>query len=138
MWVPNSVFPRKILEQAVKVFRREIPQWWCGGECYCNCVRLDLKNHGVRFDEAADFDFAREPHVGRWFAVDSSGVLTTGFSNSIWHQKHLWVLDNYSGFSVQESKDWSAKYLPLIDGSPKSSDRTWVAQLKVAKLNPTK
>jgi hypothetical protein len=135
LWtVPEKVFPRKFIERAVRIFRKKYPQWRCGGECFCNCVKLDLKSHTVRFDEAADFNFVREPHVGRWFAVDASGVLTSGFSNSIWHHKHLWVTSSYFGFSVEESESWSAKYLPLIEGTPKSSDKTWAAQLKAANL----
>lgn len=98
------------------------------------CVRLDLKDGLVRFDEAPDFDTAREPHVGRWLTACHDGYRLEGFSQNIWHHKFLWVKPSYQGFSVEESEAWSAKYSPLIAGVPKASVRTWEAQLEAAGL----
>ena len=78
-----------------------------------NCLMYDRKNPNVlRFDEASDFDTAREPSPGNMYSVDTStGYITKRFSPQIWHHKWLWVLDDYKGFNVQESYEWSKKWL---------------------------
>lgn len=93
------------------------------------CLRLDLRDGLVRFDEAPDFDSAREPHVGKWLLVCHDGYVKTGESNSIWHHKWLWVKPDYQGFEVKESRSWSARYVPLLKEPPRGTDKSWRAQL---------
>jgi len=98
------------------------------------CLRLDLEWGLVRFDEAPDFDSAREPQVGRWLTVCHDGHASRGVSPAIWHHKWLWVRDDYRGFDVAASRAWSARYSPLIAGAPVGSARAFEAQLKVAGI----
>jgi hypothetical protein len=99
-----------------------------------NCAVIELRTLAVRLDEAPDFDTAREPHVGRWFWYSQAPKIVQGRSNAIWHHKWLWVEDDYRGFNVGASFRWSAKYIPLIKGVPKASDKTWATQLAKAGL----
>jgi hypothetical protein len=93
------------------------------------CMRIALDGTEFRFDEAPDFDTAREPHVGRWFRVMRGGKWEIGYSDSIWHHKFLWTKNDYDGFSVAESRAWSAKYAPLLKEPPKGTQMAWQAQL---------
>ncbi len=92
------------------------------------CLRLDLKDGLVRFDEAPDFDSAREPHVGKWLLVCHDGYARRGVSQAIWHHRWLWVKPSYYRFNTDNAMAWSATYLPLIAGVPKASDYAWNAQ----------
>lgn len=96
-----------------------------------NCIRYTFNNGNVRFDECPDFDTAREPHVGRYLEVSpkTGEVVRSGHSNSIFHHKWLWVKDDYKGFNVQESYDWSKLWLSKLQETAKGTDRTWKAQL---------
>lgn len=96
-----------------------------------NCIRYTFNNGNVRFDECPDFDTAREPHVGRYLEVSpkTGEVVRSGRSNSIFHHKWLWVKDDYKGFNVQESYDWSKLWLSKLKETAKGTDRTWQAQL---------
>ena len=78
-----------------------------------NCLMYDKKKPDtLRFDEAPDFDSAREPMPGH---------------------KWLWVKDDYKGFDVEESYEWSKKWLEKIS-SPSGYIDKWKAELKDAGL----
>jgi len=98
------------------------------------CVRLDLEWGYVRFDQAPDFDTAREPRVGWWLEVRHDGYVRKGESDAIWHHKWLWVKDGYPGFDVAASRAWSARYAPLIAGAPLGTRKGFEAQLEAAGL----
>lgn len=70
----------------------------------------------VRFDEAPDFDTAREPFTGNWVYVDteSGDINSRGQSKQIWHNKWMWVKDDYTGFDVEEAYEWSKRWNQLI------------------------
>jgi len=42
----------------------------------------------------------------------------------------LWVKDDYTGFDVKGSKEWSRKWTFTIDGTAKGTDKSWQQQLK--------
>ena len=64
----------------------------------------------IRFDTAEDFDTAREPSPGKMFLVDiDNETVNERFSNQIWHHKWLFVKDDYKGFDVMQSYEWSKK-----------------------------
>jgi hypothetical protein len=99
-----------------------------------SCVRLDLKTMDVRFDEAPDFDTAREPHVGRTFTFFNTGHHAEGHSNALFHHRWLWVRPTYVPFDPAESRRWSAKYSSLIASAPSGSARVFARQLAEAGL----
>lgn len=94
------------------------------------CVVIDFNNNTLRFDEAPDFNSAREPHVGDFILVDMSTyrIIRHGHSNAIWHHKWMWVDDDYTGFNVEESYQWSKLYTKRIR-RPSGSERIWLQQL---------
>lgn len=70
------------------------------------------------FIYSPDFDTSPEPISGNSIRVNPDG--STKFTQQkndpqIYHHKHLWVNDDYTGFDVQKSKDRSAHYNPIID-----------------------
>ncbi len=100
-----------------------------------NCLMYDKKKPDtLRFDEAPDFDSAREPMPGTMLSVDTStGKIIKRYSPQIWHHKWLWVKDDYKGFDVEESYEWSKKWLEKIS-SPSGYIDKWKAELKDAGL----
>lgn len=104
-----------------------------------NCLMYDKKKpETLRFDSAPDFDTAREPSPGQMVAVDvSTRTLTKLSSRQIWHHKWLWVMDDYTGFDVEESYQWSQKWLEKIT-SPSGYPERWESALKSAGLDEDK
>lgn len=100
-----------------------------------NCVMIDEKNRTIRFDEAPDFDTAREPHVGDFIEVNLCTLdIRHGHSDAIWHHKWMWVDDDYNGFDVEESYQWSKKWTSYIRKAS-GSERIWLQQLKEANID---
>lgn len=96
-----------------------------------NAVKYDLKLGTVRFDEAADFDTAREPVPGNMVTVDTKTGIVSDIKNSqaIWHHKWLWVQDDYAGFDVVDSKMWSRHWTAMLEGQASGSEKVWQKQL---------
>ena len=102
-----------------------------------NCINYDPKNPNVvRFDEAPDFDTAREPITGRFIYVDANTgeVIKTGSSNQIWHHKWQWVAPDYKGFDVQKSYEWSKEWTQKMTHPSGYRDK-WNAALREAVQN---
>ena len=90
----------------------------------------DHKTNLIRFDEVSDFDTAREPHVGKYIAVFPDGNIREGQSNNIWHHKWLWVKDDYQGFDVNKSMEWSKTWLGKVPEIAKGTDNSFKTQLQ--------
>ena len=100
-----------------------------------NCFCINYKEGWIRFDEAPDFDTAREPTVGLTYKIyyNESRIVKRQV-NQIWHHKWMWVKDDYKGFDVKESFEWSRKWLSKFDEPAKGSPQCWKLQLKEAGL----
>lgn len=96
-----------------------------------NCIMVDTrKPHVIRFDEAPDFDVAREPHPGNFIEVDIyNESIRRGHSDMIWHHKWMWVDDDYDGFDINESYEWSKRWTQVIT-HPSGSKKVWEEQIK--------
>jgi hypothetical protein len=95
-----------------------------------DCVMVDLRSGKVRLDEAPDFDTAREPMVGKTLTYIAEGEIKLGSSKAVWHHKWLWVKDDYQGFDVQESFDWSHRWLQTLTEPAKGGSLdAWHKQL---------
>lgn len=95
-----------------------------------NCLMVDRNRpYVIRFDEAPDFDTAREPHPGDFIEVNiSTKEIRRGHSDFIWHHKWMWVDDDYTGFDVGESYEWSKRWTQFIS-HPSGSKKIWESQL---------
>lgn len=123
-----EVIPHDILKNAVEKLKEINPSF------KLNSIMWDSKSNVVRFDEAPDFDTAREPHVGKYISIFPDGNIKENQSNSIWHHKWLWVKDDYTGFNVEESKKWSILWLSKLDTIAKGTDSSFNAQLQQVGL----
>lgn len=100
-----------------------------------NCLMYDKKKPDtLRFDEAPDFDTAREPIPGKMISVNvTTGECIERYSPQIWHHKWLWVMDDYTGFDVEESYEWSKTWLQKIT-NPSGYKEKWEDALRSAGL----
>ena len=78
-----------------KVKSEQVPFEW-------NTIRYNDKTKELVFQEGIDFDTVDEPIVGRVY--NPATKATTTHNKSVWHHKWQWVNDDYTGFSVAESK----------------------------------
>ncbi len=104
----GQVVPAEALSKAEAVLSQEYPDF------NYNTIMYDRKSGVIRFDEAPDFDSAREPIAGNTVTVYPDGSTRTGYSDSIWHHKWLWVDNDYEGFDVEDSWNWSKQWLNTI------------------------
>ena len=88
----------------------------------------------IRLDEAADFDLAREPTPGKLWSYWSDGNTRTSESKNVWHHKWQWVGEDYKGFNIDTSYDWSKQWTQALNKSPQSSPEKWRLQLIENKL----
>ena len=113
----EDIVPKNILDKAREIAEREGFDYNC---MYYNPKKPDV----VRFDEAPDFDTAREPITGYYLTVDTStgeAKRSKNRSAQIWHNKWMWVKDDYKGFDVDEAYEWSKTWNKRVsnpDGLP--------------------
>jgi hypothetical protein len=99
-------------------------------------LSYDPKVKAYMFSEAPDFDRVSEPAPGASVKVKvnkdgSMDVDRPKVISQIWHHKWMWVDDNYSGFDVRKSYEWSKKWTAKIS-SPSGSLRIWKKELNDA------
>lgn len=124
----NEIVPSDILEDAIDILQDKYPNF------QYNCMKYDPKRKRIAFQECLDFDTAREPVVGDWVAVeldlDGSFNVTKGHSNYIFHHKWLFVRNDYYGFNVSDSWNWSKKWLSTLEETSDGNGiARWNAQL---------
>ena len=122
----DEVIPLDILEDAEKILHENYPDF------EYNCIKWDTKRNSISFQEAPDFDTAREPKVGDYVTVYlDSNTAKTGHSDYIWHHKWCWVRNDYQGFDVAESWNWSKEWLSVLqEPSDGNGIERWNAQLR--------
>lgn len=107
-----DVVPKAIYDSAVTMLKDKYPDFEWNTIMYLHTNERDV----VRFDEAPDFDTAREPIPGDQISVNVTDGSVSDIVNSqqIWHHKWLWVKNDYDGFDVSESWNWSKLWLSVI------------------------
>lgn len=79
-------------------------------------VKYDLKQEVTSFIKCIDFDCADEPTVGESVSVKKDGSVKHRRPPDdayIYHHKWLFVMDDYKGFDIEESKRRSRLWLKL-------------------------
>lgn len=101
-----------------------------------NCLRFDTEFNSLAFVECPNFDKEREPVVGKmWVVSNYMDRPTLHNYPSIYHHKWEWVMNDYTGFDVKESWEWSRKWLNVLTESANgSSIDGWNAQLEKFNL----
>ena len=97
-------------------------------------IKYNDKDKSIRFDEAPNFDTAREPIPGNTITVKKDGSVGEPRNvTQILHHKWQWVKDDYPGFNVKEEYNWSKDWLEK-GVKATGSRRIWEENLKKAKL----
>lgn len=125
--IQQGVIPQEVYDEAIELLPDDFEY---------NTIMYDYKAHPdrIRFDSAPNFDTAREPYPGNYMTVDTStGEVKPGKNFQIWHHKWQWVKDDYEGFDVDESYDWSREWLQSIT-SPSGQIQKWNQALRDAGL----
>ena len=121
----DRIIPEDIYDNALQLLEESYPNF------DFNCIRYSPKTQAVSFQEAPDFDTAREPKVGDYITVFPDGTIKTGHSEYIWHSKFLWVKNDYKGFDVREAWEWSRTWLnALKETADGNGIGRWNAQLQ--------
>jgi len=98
-------------------------------------IKYDYNNKNIRFEEAPDFDTAREPKVGKNITITPEGdVGKIKDSDLIYHHKWTWVDNDYPGFDVKKEHNWSREWLDKGVDPGAGRKNKWEENLKKAKL----
>ena len=97
-----------------------------------NVVRWDNQSRTVALEECSDFNTAREPVIGLVSKFNSDGLIEEPkHFNHILHHKWTMVSNDYVGFDVKESWEWSKKWLSVLTEKANGiSTEAWLAQLE--------
>ena len=97
-----------------------------------NTVCYDLKEpYTVRFDTCPGFDTEREPVVEFSFKFNTLDCTTdVTVNNQIFHHRWLWVEQDYQGFDIRESYEWSKHWLSKLPEVASGYPHKWEEQLK--------
>lgn len=133
----NEIVPSDVLGDCESILYENYPSF------EYNCMKYDPKRKRLAFQECPDFDTAREPVVGNWIAIELTDTgdfkITSGHSNYIFHHKWIWVRNDYSGFDVEDSWNWSKEWLnTLQETSDGNGISRWNAQLDKYNLHHDK
>ena len=98
-------------------------------------IKYDYNNKNIRFEEAPDFNTAREPRVGKNITITPEGsVGKIKDSDLIYHHKWTWVDNDYPGFDVKKEYNWSREWLDKGVDPGAGRKNKWKENLKKAKL----
>lgn len=129
--------PQSLLEPALDILRsnQETANFNYNVIVFPN--KLDnSKEHYVKFVNCSGFDTEREPLRGEGYKVDidNNTIKRMSGDKTIYHHKWLWVDDDYDGFNVDDSYNWSKQWLGTLD-EPANGNSVdgWKTQL--AKYN---
>lgn len=99
-----------------------------------NTLKYNTKLGNVTFINSPNFDTADEPISADNYTVDNDGNLKHyKFPNnpSIWHHKWIWVMDDYKGFNVEESKKRSIFWNKELEGYHDPKIRSKIGSAKI-------
>ena len=129
--VHDKIVPQHIWDKAVEILECERPLLGIETVCY------DFKKPNVvRFDHCVGFNTQSEPMVGDMIYVDINldRVIRQTYNQQIYHHKWLWVMDDYKGFDVQKSYEWSKLWLSKVNETASGYSYKWEEQLKKYNL----
>lgn len=87
----------------------------------------------VKFVNCTTFDSDREPLRGEGYKVNlmDGSIKRMSGDNTIYHHKWQWVDDDYDGFNVDDSYNWSKEWLGKLDEPANgNSINGWKTQLQ--------
>ena len=115
------------MDKAMKIIEKE----WMS-PCWFNTLCYDLKKPNIiRFDFCEGFCTEREPIVGQMVYVDTeTGKVWNKYNSQVYHHKWLWVPEGFTGFDVQESYEWSKRWLSKLPEIASGYPHKWEDQLK--------
>jgi len=125
----DHVIPKDIIKKANDILRNS--QYY---EFKYSCIKFTPSLGVFRVDASPDFDTAREPHTGDSINIYyNKGIVKPNpphQGTSIWHHKWIWVMDDYKGFNVEESYQWSKLWLSRFKETAIGRDKIWNLQLR--------
>lgn len=124
----DEIVPEIILKSTERALKEEYPNF------KYNCIKYNPTKFRISFQEVPDFNTAREPVVGDYVIVEyhpsGSVVRKKGHSNYVFHHKWLWCRNDYTGFNVADSWNWSKEWLSILkEASDGNGIERWNAQL---------
>lgn len=124
--VHNKIVPRDVWDKAVEILESARPLRGIETVCY------DFKRPNiVRFDTCIGFNTQSEPMVGNmiYIDIDKDRVVKETYNQQIYHHKWLWVEQDYKGFDVQKSYEWSKCWLSKLPETASGYPYKWEEQL---------
>lgn len=79
-------------------------------------IKYNKKDNKVSFIDSSDWNTAREPLVGDSYvtSIDDFNFKLIKSKGQIYHHKWMFVSNDYNGFDIEESKNWSKVWTDVI------------------------
>lgn len=79
-------------------------------------IKYNKKDNKVSFIDSSDWNTAREPLVGDSYVtfIDDFNFKLIKSKGQIYHHKWMFVSNDYNGFDIEESKNWSKVWTDVI------------------------
>lgn len=105
-----------MFQEGLKILQKELPNFKFNIVVFPD--KLENSNpRYVKFVNCTTFDSDREPLRGEGYKVnlDDGSVKRMAGDNTIYHHKWAWVDDDYEGFNVEDSYNWSREWLDKLE-----------------------
>lgn len=105
-------------------------------------IKYNKKDKKVSFIASEDWDISREPIVGDSYTTNIYDIKLKIIKSKgqIYHHKWMFVSDDYKGFNIEESKQWSEQWTNVIPNNKAIKSRIgykkyWIEILKQYNLD---
>lgn len=88
-------------------------------------IKFDKKNEKISFIESPDWNSAREPLVGDSYTTNISDIKFKLIKSKgqIYHHKWMFVSEDYTGFNIEEAKEWSKAWSETLPNTREIKSR---------------
>lgn len=101
-------------------------------------VIIAITTDSIRFTECPEWDNQFEPSVGDSFVVFNNGKTKLNKASKtnpqIYHRRHLFVLDDYQGFDIEEDKARVNQWESLNPDKKRMGRKLWWSEFIADKL----
>lgn len=105
---------------AIKLASSNLPK-----EFDYDILKFDKKNSKVSFIASPDWDIAREPLVGDSYTTNLLDIQFKLIKSKgqIYHHKWMFVSEDYKGFDINKSREWSSIWTSILPNTREIKSR---------------
>lgn len=124
-----------MFEEGIRILKQKIPDFKFNIVVFPDKLQNSNPRY-VKFVNCSTFDTDREPLRGEGYKINLDDGLVKRMSgdNTIYHHKWTWVDDDYDGFNVDDSYNWSKEWLNTLE-EPANGNSLQCWNMQLGKYN---